>query len=81
MARRGGFREGAGRKPATPGGRDIAFRLYPQHLAIIDRWGREHANANNRSAALRHMIETLDAWMADKDERDDYYAGLADAQT
>ena len=61
MNPRGGYRQGSGRKPAEPGGRDIAFRLYPRHLALIDRWARTQAGTDNRSAALRHMIERLSA--------------------
>lgn len=52
----GGFREGAGRKPVLDGGIARTFVLTPAHLAQIDAYGRAHG-LDNRSAALRHMIE------------------------
>jgi len=67
---RGGYREGSGRKPAEPGGRDIAFRLYPRHVAMIDRYARTQAGTDNRSAALRHMIERLSAIQWQNEEKD-----------
>jgi hypothetical protein len=52
----GGARDGAGRKPAEPGGVDRAFRLYPRHLELIKRWQREHG-VQSASEAVRQMLE------------------------
>jgi hypothetical protein len=52
----GGFRAGSGRKPILDGGIKRTFVLTPAHLDLIDAWGRTH-NIDNRSAALRHLIE------------------------
>jgi hypothetical protein len=52
----GGFREGSGRKAILSGGIKRTFVLTTAHLDQIDAWGRAH-NIDNRSAALRHLIE------------------------
>jgi hypothetical protein len=53
----GGFRAGSGRKPILEGGIKRTFVLTQAHLDQIDAWGRQH-DLDNRSAALRHLIET-----------------------
>lgn len=52
----GGYREGSGRKPILNGGIKRTFVLTLAHLDLIDTWARQH-NIDNRSAALRHLIE------------------------
>lgn len=52
---RGGARPNSGPKPIEPGGKDIAFRLFPSHVAKIT--ARMEKTGLNRSQALRQIIE------------------------
>ena len=52
----GGYREGAGRKTVLPDSSNYAFRLTPEHVALLDDWQAKHG-LETRSAALRDLIE------------------------
>jgi len=56
MTRRGGAREGAGRKPLPNGIVRRLFALTPKHLEQLERYRQIH-DLRSGSAAMRHLLE------------------------